>query len=1035
MKSSYFTILLALTCSTATVFAGTTRSDRKNANSIAEQLAGFSVPDGFIVELVASEKDGLMNPIDLAFDDAGQLWTQTARMYPLDPTKDIKWNDLLKLMDDPEAQDNDPEFKRIKDLYKGKTKGIDDILVISDIYEKGPIKVKKFATGLTIPQSILPYQNGAYVMQGSELFYLEDTNNDGISDKRIPVLTGFGFTDTHTMGHCLVRSPGGWVVFSQGALNKGEITAIKSGSSIRIDYSKIARFSLDGKKVELVTEGLNNIWGLQIRSSGQLFMTEANDNSNSVTPADPYTNYWGIGADKLREYQPEYPKLHKFRVGGTGLSGLAFSDDLTGKFAEEYKNVAFIGNPITSRINNVRIISNPDGTVTAEHLPDFLVSNDDWFRPVHIDFGPDGNLYVVDWYNKIISHNEVRTSHPDRDKSHGRIWRIRPKNADERKVPNLYKVSNQELIAHLQAPSAWERKAAWQQIADRQAKELTPQLREIVADITTDINIRIPALWSLESLGDFDQSLFTNLANDKHADMRRETLRALVTLDVKPEFLASILKDITNEPHVHVRSQAIRSIEQLAKTNQALVDIAVSFCRPAAKNNNIGDGYNINFERYLARRALEVYPEELKAYLNSPQASKQPRSHITWASQALDQQTTQSILAQWEILKKQPLTKETLILIGGLQKDIKISRVIRPYFSDSKNATHIANLALKHIPESYTGEIGYLLAETAMTLVSSNKADNITLGLKLAKAYRITHLFTHFASLLPETTDAKLKQEIITTLSYYPSSFAEQFVRVMTDPVNSLSLRVTALSGYVQATQNSSLPQVKVFLNKEPNSINQLIAALGETTQGNAVLIKLVADNTIEAKEISNSIAERIQNFHPQNIIAKKIYEVSKQRKSVEEKAIRERIPQLVKYIDKNPGNLATGKAIFSGMCLSCHVVGEEGVGIGPALGGAKNKVLDHLLTAVLLPDDAAENAYILFRVTETTGQITEGLKIKQTNRGTTIGHQGGVTSFIPARIIKNQEHVGSQSFMPSGQFDKLSDPILTDIISYMKTL
>jgi hypothetical protein len=110
---------------TPTLFAQSkkTQSVRTHVYTPEQELAGFKVPEGFVVELVASERDGLINPVDLTFDDAGRLWTQTAIMYPLDPIADIQWNDLLKLMDDPEAQKNHPNFKRILDLYQGKTKG------------------------------------------------------------------------------------------------------------------------------------------------------------------------------------------------------------------------------------------------------------------------------------------------------------------------------------------------------------------------------------------------------------------------------------------------------------------------------------------------------------------------------------------------------------------------------------------------------------------------------------------------------------------------------------------------------------------------------------------------------------------------------------------------------------------------------------------------------------------------------------------------------------------------------------------------
>ena len=222
-----------------------TQSVRTQIYTPEQEMAGFKVPKGFVIELVASEKDGVINPIDLTFDDAGRLWTQTAMMYPLDPIADIQWNDLLKLMDDPEAQKNHPNFKRILDLYQGKTKGADKILVLSDLYGKKPVKTSVWADGLTIPMSLLPYKNGAYVVQGSELFFLNDTDRDGKADQRTPLLTGFGFTDTHTMAHVLIRAPGDWIHFSQGALNKSGVSSLKSDAKLKIDYSKIARLSLD----------------------------------------------------------------------------------------------------------------------------------------------------------------------------------------------------------------------------------------------------------------------------------------------------------------------------------------------------------------------------------------------------------------------------------------------------------------------------------------------------------------------------------------------------------------------------------------------------------------------------------------------------------------------------------------------------------------------------------------------------------------------------------------------------------------------
>lgn len=1032
------TILTLSLLGSSMAIAKKTQSARTGVNTPEQELAGFTVPDGFVVELVASEKDGIVNPIDLTFDDAGRLWTQTARMYPLDPVKDIRWGELMRLMDNPAEQDKNPEFKRIKDLYQGVTKGTDDILILSDLGNDKPVKVKKFATGLALPQSILPYKNGTYVAHGSELIFLDDTDKDGIADKRVPVLTGFGFTDTHTMAHSLVRAPGGWINFSQGALNKGNVTAVKSGDSTRIDYSKIARFSLDGDKIELVTSGLQNIWGFQLRASGQWYLTEANDMGLSVTPAEPSTGFKGIGGQKLRTYQPWFPPLHKFRVGASGISGLAFSDDSSGGFPREWQDVAFLANPITSAINSVKITRHEDGSVSATHLPDFLKSKDDWFRPVNIEFGPDGCLYIADWYNKIISHNELPTTHPDRDKSHGRIWRIRHVSQTARDIPNLLEVPTAELTKHLKSPYLWEKRSAWHQIADRPADEtrdLVGQLTKITADSSEEKATRIHALWSLESIGYFDQNLLTALVNDQDGDIRREAIRSLAAFKVTPEQLAALLNNISNEKNVMVRSQAIRTIEALGSANHNTIDIAVSFCHPASASNHPGNGYEQNFERYLARRALECYPNELKAYLETPLAAKQPAVKRIWAQQALGKQSTDSFARQWKTLQQKPLDRDTLIIVSGASDSAQNRKTIAPYFRNPEHTEHIAKLALENIADAYSPAFGYPMAETAMSLVNSGEKDKVILGLKLARGYRITHLSPDFAKLLPTTTDESIIRAILTTLSHQPQAFAKQFLTIISEPSNSQSLRTQALAALVQAQQNNAAPEVIKALTETPDQKASIIAALGNSTQGCQLLIRLVETKHIEASDISLPVAQRILHIAAKNPTAIAISQQAESKKTASVNSAMARIPALEEVAESNSGNAIIGQSLFAGMCLSCHVVGDQGAGVGPALDGSSERDTEHLLTAILNPDAAAESAYVLFRTIESSGLITEGLKSRQDERGTTVAHQGGMVTYIPKRTIRSQQHVGSTSFMPSGLIDSMPDETIAHLLAYIKTL
>ena len=210
---------------------------------------------------------------------------------------------------------------------------------------------------------------------------------------------------------------------------------------------------------------------------------------------------------------------------------------------------------------------------------------------------------------------------------------------------------------------------------------------------------------------------------------------------------------------------------------------------------------------------------------------------------------------------------------------------------------------------------------------------------------------------------------------------------------------------------------------------------MGSTVQGCKLLASLIDNNQIPITDIPSAITQRIVDTLPKGEIKEQLSKHLDKEAAAIKNAVTKRIPELTRLYTEKPANTTTGKAIFTGMCLSCHVVGEDGVGIAPALDGSANRDLEHLLTAILLPDEAAEGAYVLYRVTDSAGHIFEGYKLKQSERGTMLAIQGGLTTFIPHRTIAKQEHVGSKSFMPSGTFDKLPDQTILDLLSYIKTL
>lgn len=1005
-----------------------------------EELAGFKLPEGFIMELVASERDGVINPIDITFDDAGRLWTQTAIMYPLDPVNDIKWDELIKLMDNQDARNNHPAFKRIHDLYQGKTKGLDKVLILSDLYDpKKSVKTTVWADGLAIPMSILPYKDGAYIAQGSELFFLNDANQDGKADQRTPMLTGFGYTDTHTMAHVLIRGPGDWIYFSHGALNKGEVSSLTSGAKQQINYSKIARFSMDAKKFELVSAGLNNIWGFQLRNNGQWYGSEANDLGYSVVPMEPGTGYPGIGNDRLREYQPWMPELHQFRVGGTGISGLAFSDDISGSFPQAWKDVAFLANPITSTINSVRIVRNPDGTVTAQHLPDLLVSEDKSFRPVNMEFGPDGCLYVADWYNKIISHNEISTNHPDRDKSHGRIWRIRHISQKPATVPNFNKVKTKTLVNHLKSPTLWAKRAAWHQITDRPAAEtrqLIAPLIALSADKSQDEITRILALWSLEGIKHFDASLMTRILASPQHNLRREAVRSLVTFALKPAQTAALLKNLVEDTNPMIRSEVLRTLTDMGAADASTIDILVQACKPELPGNEMGGSYERKFERYLALKALEQYPDELYLYMKNRKADQTLTTHLLWASQALPKtQKEEMFLEIWPVANKSELDESNFILIAKMLNNQKIYQIMKPVMGNPVHATKYVGIALKNQQQTQSTELSSILASSVNSLLKSKVESDRQLALDAIGRLKINVPLDVIPNLLNNQASETTIKLALKALENNPKANKDVLEQLLRNDKLDFDLRISALEILSRAEVASASQMLQQWIPKfDRDQKRNLVNVLSGSNQGSIWLINLYDKHLIDLDAFNLSAAERVFNSANNSPGGSAILTGVKKRDEEEKQVWNNRLSKYMAIAEKKGGDPKKGMISFQ-TCLMCHRVGDQGQGIAPALDGSAARENEALLTAILDPDAAVEGGYALYRVIKKDNTMIEGYLSRKEDSGTTIAFMGGNTIFIQTADIKSQGFLGGRSFMPKGLIDHYTDDQVADLLAYIRTI
>ena len=574
--------------------------------SAEQERAGFDLLEGFEVELVASDPS-MQKVVDIAFDDAGRLWAITAVEYPIDAN----------------------ESAGAAELYRQG--GRDQVLVFDEPWQPGPQVPRVFADGLFIPMALLPEQDSVLIGQGPEILRLIDEDGDGRADRRELVLSGFGIQDSHLLPHRFVRAPGRWIYLAQGAFNSSRVET-RTGAVVPFDKCKLGRFQSDGSRFEVVGMGLNNIWGFVIDRLGDKWIQEANDLGYPLVPFEHGNSFPGIGMDRFQPYSPWQPSLASFRMGGTGLSGLALSQDVGG-FPAPWNETFFVANPITSRVQSIRARRDEarPSEVELERVADLLVSTDKNFRPIALHFGPDGCLYVVDWYNPIISHNEVPRDHPDRDKTSSRIWRIRHRSQARVRPLDVAHLPNDELLAALRSGTTLVARAAWHQIGRRGAVELEPELVALARDVLARTQDRVLALWSLEDLGRAELALASALSADPAHAIRREACRLAGQLEADGASLARLFARVPDERDPRVRQAAIESLSALPTLTPEVAALLLRFLRPLPDGPRVqlsqnsewtstGESADRAFERSRVRAALAARPGEWSALLDSEQA-------------------------------------------------------------------------------------------------------------------------------------------------------------------------------------------------------------------------------------------------------------------------------------------------------------------------------------------------------------------------------------------------------------------------------
>jgi len=461
------------------------RQDKPPGPPLSPQdaIAKMTVPDGFSVELVAGEPD-IQNPVAMTFDERGRIWITESFEYPRFEAGPGR--DRIKVLEDTDG-DGDAD------------------------------KITIFADGLNIPSGIAVGHGGVWVANSPDILFLQDTDGDGKADQREVVVTGFGRDDTHELPNSLGWGPDGYLYGLNGVFNYSHVK--QNGKDFPFTCAMF-RINPRTREFEVFAEGTSNPWGIAWDPEGSAFIsacvidhlwhiTESGYYHRQGGPYPPFT--WKI--DSIVDYKHQL----------AAYCGIEYFD--SDAYPAEYRDRLYMGN-IHGGCINVDELSRSGSTYRGKLAPDFLTANDVWFMPVAQKIGPDGCLYVLDWYDRFHCYQDAR-AHPDKvDRGHGRLYRVRYKDTPRAKPFDLSKESGHELIARLHSPNLFYRSLAQRVLAERADAANNKHLETLVQSETASHKTRMHALWSLVGQGALDAEFHGKLLHSPDASWRAWGVRA-----------------------------------------------------------------------------------------------------------------------------------------------------------------------------------------------------------------------------------------------------------------------------------------------------------------------------------------------------------------------------------------------------------------------------------------------------------------------------------------------------------------------------
>ena len=874
-----------------------------------------------------------------------------------------------------------------------------------------------FHEGLELITGFCHYKDGIIVVCQPHIVWLRDTNGDGKADKEQILYGGFTPGDTHFVANHFVMAPDGWVYASNGG--GGEVfPASEPDRKVRLS-SGTFRFKPDGSAIEQIASQGGNSFGNEVTSDMELFhgkATNGNPIQHVVLSESILAKAPGTPAKAFNSVNPRRPVLRKdlpdraplLQIDQVGYYTAACSVAVQehGAWPEEYRDTIFITEPILDIIHFEKL--RPEGPTFLGEVTlkdrEWLRSMDHWFCPIDVSFGPDGALYVLDFYTPVVAHNDTRgpmhsksgaSVRPDREHYFGRVYRIQHESAPKLAIPDLSKADVAGLIAAFSHPNKVVRFNALRTLMDRDAGLQASSTGPLNALVRSDVipEARVLALWALQRLDRLEPGLVVAAAADGSTAVRKNAF--LVAEAARLSLPVATLKAGIADKDARVRLAAVRALGAAeldaesgalllsAWTNdhEAATATAAASANPAATLEVMLSGKAPGRADFAVSLAATLTPDASVRVLRAASSS----SDVKLATVILREIASRRIAAPAKLDEGREALRA---LLAG---------------KDTEVATAAAAIAGLWVTD---GSLKAELASVAGRLLAVVADDKASVEAQVA-AVRVLVLL--------RDSDAKITPALAQALSSSREPLA------------------VATAGALASSGDVSVG--KLLYGAFPKSAGTFRSTLYSALVGRPEWAGLVLD-ALEAKSLSAmqlgpmQVSQLVR--HPDAAISQRSAAVLAKLNAGSSPAKDDIVSKLRPEVEK-PGDAAKGKELFVAVCQTCHKVGNVGNEFGPNLQGIGSHPPAEMLVHIVDPNRMVDDEHRTWNFKMKDGTQYSALIGSENPTFVKLKLPAGQSAELKVADIVSRER-SPNSLMPEG-FESLGAEGLRNVIAYLRSV